>query len=96
MATDRIEAVTGLLTQAEAAHGTYEMTELNGVYDLDWPRWYAAYAVDHGLGALVGRDITTVQLAEFLARTFGEYQRADPRPGETWATHTARRIAAEL
>ena len=43
MTVDRIEAVTALLVQAEGAHGVYETTELHGVYDQDWARWYAAY-----------------------------------------------------
>jgi hypothetical protein len=93
---DRIEAVTTLLVQAEAAHGVYETTELNGVYDQDWARWYAAYAVDHGLGEIAGHAIPTDRLAEFLAAAFGDYQRADPKPGETWADVIARRILADL
>jgi hypothetical protein len=96
MGIDRIEAVNALLLQAEAAHGAYEMTELNGVYDQEWPRWYAAYAVDHGIGELVGRDVTTDQLSQFLAGTFGDFQRAEPKPGEPWAAYIARRITAEL
>ena len=63
MATDRIGALEALLAEAEAAHGVYETTELNGVYDQDWPRWYAAYAVDHGIGALLGRDVSVDELA---------------------------------
>lgn len=93
---DRIAAVTALLHDAEAAHGTYETTVLNGVYDQEWPRWYAAYAVEHGIGELVGRAITTDLLAQFLAASFGDFQRTEPQPGEPWPTYTARRITAEL
>jgi hypothetical protein len=93
---DHIEAVTTLLVQAEAAHGVYETTELNGVYDQDWARWYAAYAVDHGLGEIVGHAITADRLGEFLAAAFRDYERADPKPGEPWAAVTARRILADL
>ena len=96
MATDRIEAVTALLSKTEAAHGTFETTELNGVYDQDWPSWYSAYAVDHGIGALVGHDVTTERLAQFLASSFGEFKQAEPKPSEPWAAYTARRIVAEL
>ena len=93
---DQIEAVTALLDQAEAAHGVYETTELNGVYDEDWARWYAAYAVDHGLGDVLGHAVATDRLAEFLVAAFGDYQRADPKPGNTWAGVIAHRIVAEL
>ncbi len=93
---DRTEAVTALLVQAEGAHGVYETTELNGVYDQEWARWYAAYAVGHGLGEIVGHAIATDRLAEFLAAAFADYQRADPTPSDTWATTIARRIVAEL
>jgi hypothetical protein len=93
---DRTEAVNALLAQTEQAHGTFETTELKGVYDQEWPRWYAAYAVEQGIGALVGHAVTADRLAEFLASTFAEFKEAEPRPSEPWATYTARRITAEL
>ena len=96
MAADRINALTTLLEQAEEAHGVYERSELNGVYDQDWPRWYAAYAVEHGIGELVGHDVAADELAAFLASSSAEYQQAEPKPAEPWATYTAGRIAAEL
>ena len=96
MASDRIEAVRALLAQTEEAHGRFEATELNGVYDQDWPRWYAGFAVEHGIGALVGHAVTTDQLAQFLASSYAEFDTADPKPSEPWATYTARRITAEL
>jgi hypothetical protein len=40
---------TGILTDAlkrtAAAHGVYENTVLNGVYDDNWPEWYAEHLV---------------------------------------------------
>lgn len=96
MAIDRVEAVRALLVQAEQAHGTYETTELNGVYDQDWPRWYAAYAIEHGIGALVGHAVTTDRLSPFLASTFVEFKAAEPKPSEPWAAYAARRITTEL
>jgi hypothetical protein len=95
-ADDRIEAITTLLVEAEQAHGVYESTELNGVYDQDWPRWYAAHAVEHGIGRLAERDITTDVLAAFLASSYAEFEQTDPRPAEPWAAYIARRIVAEL
>ena len=96
MASDTIEAVHALLVQTEQAHGAFETTQLNGVYDQDWPHWYAAYTVEHGIGALLGRTVTTDQLAPFLASTFAEFKQSESQPGEPWAAYTARRIAAEL
>jgi hypothetical protein len=96
MTDDRVDAIAALLDQTEAAHGTYETTELNGVYDQDWPRWYAAHAVEHGIGELAGHEITADGLAEFLAASYADYERADPKPAEPWSTYAAGRIAAEL
>jgi hypothetical protein len=96
MATDGIDPVAALLAQTEAAHGTFEMTELHGVYDKEWARWYAAYAIDHGIGDLIGHAVTKEQLAEFLASRFVEFGQAEPKPTEAWSAYTARRIKAEL
>lgn len=96
MADDRIETVTALLVETSVAHGKHEEADLGGVYDQAWARWYAAYAVEHGIGALVGHDVTTDQLAQFLAGTFVEFQQTEPKPTRTMAAYTARRIAAEL
>ena len=93
---DRIEAVKALLTEAEAAHGVYETTELNGVYDQAWPSWYAAYAVEHGIGDVLGQAVTPDQLAEFLATSFTDFEEIEPSSSEGWATYNARRITSEL
>jgi hypothetical protein len=93
---DRAEAVSTLLSEAEQAHGVYESAQLSGVYDQDWPSWYASYAVEHGLGELVGHDVRADQLAAFLARTFEEFTTTEPRPSQAWAAWTAERIRREL
>jgi hypothetical protein len=90
------EAIDALLARAAAAHGEFEATELQGVYDQGWPRWYATYAVEHGLGALVGHPVTIDRLAEFLAISNVEYEKTAPELREPWATYTARRISSEL
>jgi hypothetical protein len=95
MDADRIDAVNALLIQAKEAHGRFEATELKGVYDQDWPRWYAAFAVEHGLGTLVGHAIPIDRLAGFLADSNAEFEGAEPS-SEPWAAYTARRITAEL
>jgi hypothetical protein len=90
---DRTDAIAALLLETEAAHGVFEATELHGVYDEAWPRWYAGYAVDHGIGELVGRAVTADELATFLAVSWDEFQRSDPKPTEHWSVAIARRIA---
>ncbi len=96
MTTDRVEALTALLAETGAAHGLHEETELHGVYDEAWPDWYAAYAVDHGIGDLVGRPITAGELAAYFRSSNAELEATMPRPDEPWAAYTARRISLEL
>jgi hypothetical protein len=93
--TDRIEEISALLARTEAAHGVYERAELNGVYDTEWPQWYATRAVELGIGDIVGRSITAAELAVFLVACWAEFERTEPRPSEPWATYTARRLAAD-
>ena len=96
MAIDRISAITALLGETGAAHGVHEETVLHGVYDKEWAVWYAAYAVDHGIGALIGHALTADELARFLARTNVDFESTQPNPTDTWAAYTARRVATEL
>jgi hypothetical protein len=96
MEADRPSAIATLLRQAEEAHAAYEADVLNGVYDKAWPRWYATYAVEHGLGEIIGHDVDVGALATFLTDSYAEFAAADPKPAEPWADHTAGRIAAEL
>ena len=95
MTTDRIGALETLLAETEAAHGVYETTKLSGVYDQEWPRWYAEYAVDHGIGAILGRPVSADELAQNLAAGWDEFQKTDPRPPEPWTTFIARRLASD-
>ena len=37
--------ILDLLKNAAAAHGIHEKTDLGGVYDQNWPDWYAAHMV---------------------------------------------------
>jgi hypothetical protein len=96
MTTDRVAALEALLGETETAHGTYETTELNGVYDEQWPRWYAEYAVEHGIGAILGRDVSAEELTQLLTACWAELQAADPRPSEPWTAFIARRLAEQL
>ena len=68
MASDRIEAINALLVETQQAHGVYEAAELNGVYDQDWPRWYAAFAVEHGISAVGSPEATCAETLVRLTR----------------------------
>ena len=96
MTTQPADAVEQLLAATEAAHGVYEADQLGGVYDQEWPRWYAAYAVEHGFGDLVGHDVTAADLADLLTRAWGELSALDPRPDEPWTSWIARWLLQEL
>ncbi len=96
MQPDRVAAIRTLLGTAEEAHGAYEAAELGGVYDREWAQWYAAYAVEHGIGPMLGRDIRADELGVFLTTAYAEFEAADPRPVEGWAEYVARRLVTEL
>jgi hypothetical protein len=96
MTTDRVRAIEALLTETEEAHGAYERAELDGVYDQEWPAWYARYAIDHGIGELVGHPVSSDELAQFLTTTWERAQQADPKPADPWSAYMARQIAAAL
>jgi hypothetical protein len=96
MTDERISAIEALLDAAKEAHGVYEETELNGVYDEQWPAWYARYAVDNGLGDVLGRSLDADGVAAFFTRGWEEFRAIDPEPTESWSSWTARRIATEL
>ena len=96
MEADRPAAIAALLRQAELAHAEYEAKDLGGVYDQDWPRWYATHAVEHGLARILGHDVSVDRLATFFAEGYAQFASADPTPTEPWAEYTAARISAEL
>ena len=93
---DRVEAIEALLERAKAAHGEYERTELNGVYDQDWPRWYASFMVGEGLGSLLGRDVGAEEIGRFFVSSWDEFKATDGEAAEVWTVYTARRMAEEF
>jgi hypothetical protein len=82
--------IANLLDKTQAAHGAYEERVLNGVYDQEWPAWYAAYLVEHGIGDLLGQASTPEQLAGLLKQYDEEY-RAQPRT-ESWPDYYAAQL----
>jgi hypothetical protein len=67
-----------LLGETFVAHQAYETAELGGAYDQQWPAWYARYLVEHGIGALLGRAVTTEAVAALLAECDEAYKRENP------------------
>jgi hypothetical protein len=94
MSEDREQRIAALLSETGAAHGVYEERELNGVYDQNWPEWYAAYLIAHGLGDLVQAQVTADQLGQLLKQSDEAYKREQPSEG--WPSYYARLIVARL
>jgi hypothetical protein len=74
-------ALARLLGATLAAHGAYETAELGGVYDRQWPAWYARYLAEHGIGALLERAVTTEAVAAQLAECDEADKRESPATG---------------
>ncbi len=94
MLVDTEKNIRALLIKAENSHGEYEERELNGVYDQNWPVWYANFIVNNGLGKLLEKEITATELSRFLADSFEEYKRDNK--GQNWEDYTAREIIEKL
>ncbi len=86
--------IRALLVRAESAHGEYESRELNGVYDQNWPNWYANYIVSDGLSKVLQREITSEELSQFLANSFEKYKQDSS--GLSWEDYTARELIASF
>jgi hypothetical protein len=90
------DQIAALLSETGAAHGEYEERALGGAYDENWPAWYAAYLVEHGLGDLLGGNgaATVERLSGLLKQLDEEYRRE--RPAETWPVYYAGRLVSAL
>jgi hypothetical protein len=85
------QAVAALLKETETAHCAYETTVLDGTFDAEWPAWYAAYLLDHGLAdhLSVPESLDVENLAAMLARLAADYDRGDKtRPWPDAYAHT--------
>jgi hypothetical protein len=96
METTAEKAVAALLRETETAHGTYETSVLGGVFDEDWPAWYATYLLDHGLSDYLpgAESIDLDNLTAMLARLAADYERGDK--ASPWPDVYAQRIVAEF
>lgn len=90
-ATTQIEA---LLLQSEQAHGQYERSVLNGVYDQNWATWYAQYAIDRNIEKCLNRQLSIEQLSQFLSRSYDQYKAE--RSQQSWATYIAEKLVKEF
>jgi hypothetical protein len=88
------QAVASLLREAETAHVAYETNVLGGVFDEDWPAWYAAYLLDHGLGDHLPGDesLDVASLTAMLARLAAAYEQGEQ--ASPWPDVYARGIVA--
>jgi hypothetical protein len=82
--------IANLLGKAGAAHGVYEERQLNGVYDQSWPTWYATYLVEHGIGDLLSKEVTTEQLARLLKQYDEDYRTQQRQEG--WPDYYAAQL----
>ncbi|HEU5318102.1 MAG TPA: hypothetical protein VFX49_18460 [Chloroflexota bacterium] len=89
METEAAGALAARLREAEAAHATYEEEELGGVFDEEWPRWYAEHVLAHGGDLALGLG-DPERLAVRLAECDAAYRREEPL--EEWPVYYARRL----
>lgn len=88
----RVERMTQLLEEAHTAHSVYEKGVLHGVWDEEWPAWYAAYLATHGILDLVAWDSQGREPPEGLALLLAEADRLHQRtaPQQHWPHFYAR------
>jgi hypothetical protein len=91
MAPDKMHLIEELLKQTSSAHGEYETHVLNGVYDQEWAKWYARWAVEHGLNDLVKQAIDAEQWGQILRDLNEQHQQTDRQ--QSWAEFTAQQVA---
>ena len=96
METTSENAVAALLRDAGTAHGVYEANVLGGVYDEEWPAWYAAYLLDNGLDDLLpgAESLDVDNLTAMLARLAADYERGEQ--ASPWPDVYARGIVASF
>jgi hypothetical protein len=90
VSTETETQIATMLRQTEEAHAVFEREILDGVYDEDWPAWYAAYLIQNGLDDLTpGFDVET--LAARLKQLDEAYKKEEP--ASEWPDFYAARLA---
>ncbi len=82
--------IAQLLRRTGSAHGQYETTALNGVYDEDWAVWYANWAIQHGLNDLLETPVEPDALSQVMSDLHREHA-LDSR-GLAWPEFYAHRL----
>jgi hypothetical protein len=90
MNTNQVIQIATLLSQAGSAHHHFEQTILKGIYDQEWPAWYADYLVQHGLAEMLSTPVAVELLSHFLAENYELYKRENSKLG--WADYTAQQL----
>ena len=91
MTENRTDEIAMLLTRAGEAHGVYEETVLNGVYDMEWAAWYAKFLVENGIGDLLGQSVTIEAMTTFLTQADEQHKAAGA--DEHWTRFYGRSLA---
>lgn len=89
-----ITKIAKLLAETGAAHHQFEQTVLKGVYDQEWPAWYAEHLLELKLNDLLSRPVTQADLSNFLFQS--DEVRKQQRPEPDWVDYTAHDIAVRL
>lgn len=97
MPENRTDMLAALFSSAGAAHHIYERDVLNGVYHEDWFGWYAEYVVEHGIGTLLGHDVTVEEMTVFFQQVSAAHKANEAKgsdgSSEAWTTYYARALA---
>ncbi len=90
MVAEGLAKLAELLRRTQAAHHDFEIVELEGKFDEQWPSWYAQFLIDNHISQLLGHEPAMDVLNAFLEHTSKEFQ-AGGGHGD-WAAFTARRM----
>lgn len=88
---DTVERLSNLLLETEKAHHEYEQSQLGGQLDRQWADWYAQFAIDNGIGDLLGQHLRPRQLSASFDRATQAHESEGPEL--KWAEFTARWLA---
>src|SRR3990172_2133383 len=83
-----------LLQQTKAAHHDFEIMELGGGRDEQWPAWYAQYLLDNGLAGLLGFQPDGDSLAALLEK--GSRKQKAVSSSEGWESYPASYLLENL
>ena len=91
------ETLLDALERAAAAHGVHEAEELGGVYDEEWPSWYAAHMARTlaETGQAIGADALKAAL-EGAAAAHAEHEKQIGGKDPDWPQWYAAHMSAVL